>query len=77
MDDNLRKQVNEYYQMGKVSIQDIARILRLSVPEVLEAIGEGDMSTVTIGGDLIDPSEAGPGAQMNYGQTVNVPFTTD
>ncbi len=77
MDEELRKQVNADYQRGKVSIQDIARIRRLTVQEVLDAIGEGSMGTVMYGGDLIDQSEAGPGAHMNYGGPVKIPFTTD
>lgn len=77
MTEDLKKQINEAYQLGKVSIQDIARILRVSVQDVLDAIGESEMGTVTTGGDLIDQKEAGPGAEMNYGQQYSVPFTTD
>jgi hypothetical protein len=77
MDDELKKEVRAAYQLGKVSIQDIARIKRLTVDEVLEIIGEGELKSVQTGGDLIDPSEAGPGASMNYGRDFKVPFTTD
>lgn len=77
MDEELHRKINEAYQLGKVSIQDIARILHVSVQDVLDAIGESDMGTVTLGGDLIDKSEAGPSAEMNYGEQYRVPFTTD
>ncbi len=77
MDEALKKRIIEAYQLGKVSIQDIARICHVSVADVLDAIGEGSMNKVYIGGDLIDASEAGPGAVMNHGQEVQIPFTTD
>jgi hypothetical protein len=76
MDDATRKQVITAYQTSSNSIQDIARIYKVDVHEVLEVIGEGDMSTVHTPGDLVDPSELGPGdAQINYGKDITVPIS--
>jgi hypothetical protein len=77
MDDKTRAEIIHWYQVGTRSIQDIARIYRVEVAEVLEIIGERELSSVDISGDLIDATEAGPNAEMNYGQQVKVPFTTD
>lgn len=77
MDDKTRAEIIHWYQVGTRSIQDIARIYRVSVDEVLELVGEKELGSVYLGGDLIDRDEAGPNAEMNYGQTVKVPFSTD
>jgi hypothetical protein len=75
--DEEKTEIKNFYQTGKGSIQDLARIYRVSVDEVLEVIGEKHLSSVRISGDMIDPTEAGPGAQLNYGSDVVVPFTTN
>lgn len=77
MDEQTRAKINEHYQKGQGSIQDIARVYRCTVQEVLDIIGQGDMGKVYIHGDLIDPSEAGPNANMNYGKQETITFTTD
>jgi hypothetical protein len=77
MDEKTRAEIMHWYQVGTRSIQDIARIYRVSVDEVLEIIGEKEAAGVDMPGDLIDLSEAGPNAEMNYGRRVSVPFTTD
>lgn len=77
MDDKTKKDVKHAYIHGRNSIQDIARIYKVSVPEVLDQIGEGKSKTVQVPGDLIDEAEAGPNAQMNYGKDVPVTFTVD
>lgn len=77
MDDKLRQTVNDHYQRGQGSIQDIARVYRLTVDEVLEAIGMDDMATVNTMGDLIGQEEAGFDVPLNKGNTHKVPFTTD
>ena len=71
------EQIVHAYQTSSRSIQDIARIKGVSVEYVLNLIGENDITSVEIQGDLVDPSEIGPGAEFNYGKKVNVPFTTD
>jgi hypothetical protein len=75
----VEERVNYHYQHGQGSIQDIARVYRLDVNEVLHIIGEDELSTVQLqSGDLIDASEAGPGAQMNYeGKRFYVPYETN
>jgi hypothetical protein len=76
---SLEDRVMYHYQHGQGSIQDIARVYRLDVNEVLHMIGEDELSTVQLqSGDLIDASEAGPGAQMNYeGKRFYVPYATN
>lgn len=73
MDDSTREKVVEHYQRGQGSIQDIARVYRVSVSEVLEAIGHPDLSSVTVGGDMIDQSEAG-NTPVYYGEKRSIPF---
>lgn len=77
MDDELHQKILGHYQRGEGSIQDIARVYHVTVQQVLEIIGEGDIGQVHIGGDMIDASEAGPGADMNYGRDFHVPFSVD
>lgn len=69
------KEVKAAYQGARNSIQDIARIYGVTVQEVLDLVGEGRAGRVHFGGDLIDPTEAGPNADMNYGKEVNIPFS--
>ena len=68
------EQIVYWYQRGKGSIQDLARIFNVEVPYVLGLIGEGKSGYVVMQGDLIDQSIAGPGASMNYGKEVKIPF---
>lgn len=77
MDKATREKILEHYQRGQGSIQDIARVYRVSVDEVLDIVGEGHLGSVFTQGDLIDASEAGPNAAMNYGRDFKVPFTVD
>jgi len=71
------EQIIHAYQTSSSSIQDIARIRRVSVEHVLVLIGQAEMTSVDIQGDLVDASEIGPGAEFNYGKTVAVPYTVD
>lgn len=77
MDDKLKTEIVKVYQTSRNSIQDIARIYRVDVHEVMEAIGEKKATNVQMEGDLISTEEAGPNAQMNYGKQVKVPITTN
>lgn len=78
MDAELRKKIFHSYQTGRSSIQDLARINRLEVSEVLEVIGEGNLNTVTMQGDMIDPSELrGTGAEFNNGKETRVEISTN
>lgn len=76
MTPQLKKKIVEHYQKGQGSIQDIARFYRLTVEEVLEVLGLTNLTNVTVRGDLIDESEAGPNAHINReGTTHRVPFS--
>lgn len=77
IDDETKKKVIGHYQRGQGSIQDIARVYRLEVTQVLDILGIKDLSTINIQGDMITPDEAGPGADMNYGKDYPVPYTTN
>lgn len=77
MDEQTRKAILSHYQKGQGSIQDVARIYNVPVDEVLRIIGAPELASVSISGDLIDRSEAGPGVEMNYGKEVSVPFTVN
>lgn len=64
------------YQTSSSSIQDIARINRLTVVEVLEIIGQTDLISVETVGDQIDQDEAGPEVHVNpRGRTAKPPFS--
>lgn len=77
MDTKTKTEILNAYQRGRNSIQDIARIFKVSVPEVLDLIGEGQSKSVSVPGDLISEAEAGPDATMNFGKEVKVPFSVD
>lgn len=74
MDAKTRKAVKKAYLTSRNSIQDIARIYRVDVHEVMEVIGEGQASTVHLEGDMISQDEAGSNAQMNYGKDIKIPI---
>lgn len=77
MDDTLRKKVNEHYQLGQGSIQDIARVYRLTVEEVLEAIGQTELLSVEGVGDLVDQEEAGAETKLKARNIYHANFTTN
>lgn len=77
LDEETRAKIYDHYQKGQGSIQDIARVYRVTVAEVLQIIGQDELLSVEVPGDMIDPSEAGPNVKLNYGEQFNVPFTTD
>jgi len=77
IDDTIRSQILRHYQTGSSSIQAIARSFGISVEQVLDIVGEQKAAGVVVQGDMIDPSELGPGASMNYGRQFRVPFNLD
>ena len=77
MDEETRSKIYAHYQRGQGSIQDIARVYRVTVQDVLQIIGAPELGQVSTQGDMIDASEAGPGAQLNYGKQFIVPFTVN
>lgn len=74
---SIEEKVTWFYQHGSGSIQDIARVHRLSVEEVLHIIGQDEMTTVVTQGDLIDQQEAGPGIHLEPSKQHYVPYNTD
>lgn len=77
MDEQLKKKIIDHYQKGEGSIQDIARVYRVSMDEVLDVLDLNDIKTVTTRGDLIDQEEAGMDVQLVPQKTFKVPYTTD
>ncbi len=76
----IEDQVKYYYSHGNKSglapsIQDIARYFRLEVEEVLTILEMDDLKSVETSGDLIDTSEAGPGAYLNPGTLHDVKYS--
>ena len=66
------------YNHAQGSIQDIARVYRLSVEEVLKMIGQDEMLEIPMAGDQIDQAEAGPEVRVNpIGNSARNNFTTD
>lgn len=77
MTDDAEK-IQYHYQHAQGSIQDIARVYRKSVSEVLVILGLEDMNEVQTQGDLIDQSEAGPEVRVNpNGNPARAHYTTD
>ena len=77
IDQDTRDKIYQHYLKGEGSLQDIARVYRVSVDDVLQIIGAPELSTVMTQGDLIDASEIGPEAQYSHGKNFKVPYTTD
>lgn len=78
MDEELQEKIKGHYQRGEGSIQDIARVYRLSVDEVLDVLDMKEMSEIKTQGDLIDQDEAGPEVVVNaIGKIARARFTTD
>lgn len=79
MTDEIKKKILEHYQKGQGSIQDLARIYKVEVDEVLQITGNEEMSSVTFVGDLIDASEMNGTGQLpnTAGSTYKVKYTKD
>lgn len=75
MNEDTKKKILEMHNEKGISMQNIARILNISVEEVLIATGNQDMLTVRAMGDQID--DAGPGATIQGPVTFKVPYTKD
>lgn len=72
------EKIRYHYQHAQGSIQDIARVYRRSVDEVLQILGLDDMTEVQTQGDLIDQTEAGPEVRVNpNGNPAHAHYTTD
>jgi hypothetical protein len=77
MDEELIAKIKNHYQLGQGSIQDIARVYRCTVEEVLDVLGLSDVKTVESPGDLIDQTEAGPEAVLKVKNVHQARFTTN
>ncbi len=77
MDETLKAKINEHYQLGEGSIQDIARKYRLTVEEVLEVIGQSDVTTVVGAGDLIGPEDVDEVTEIVTEKKYKAPFSTN
>lgn len=71
------EEIRNFYQHGKGSIQDYARMYHLTVQEVCAIVGEEDLLSVEIGGDLVDPQEMGKAglSEIRGPQEHDVPFS--
>lgn len=74
----LEERINYRYQHAQGTIQDLARVYKLEVDEVLVMLGMSDLSEIQTTGDLIDQSEAGPEVHVNAkGNSAKANFTTN
>jgi len=73
------EQIRDHYIHARATIQEMARVYKLTVEKVLEILDLEDVGEVQTIGDQIDASELGPGdAPINsVGKSYKVPFTTD
>lgn len=77
MDAETRKKIQEHYQLGQGSIQDLARVYRVEVSAVLDVLGLNDLLEVESVGDLVDASEVDPNTTINSGKIHKAKFTTN
>lgn len=77
MDKELEAKIKNHYLLGQGSIQDIARVYRLTVDEVLDVLGLSDVKIVEGAGDMIDQHEAGPEAVLREKNIYRANFTTN
>lgn len=75
---SMEDQIRAHYNAARGSIQDYARMWRLTVEEVLTILGMDDMSEITTVGDLIDQKEAGPEVIVNpRGKVAQANYSTN
>jgi hypothetical protein len=82
LDDATKKKIYDHYIKGQGSIQDIARVYRCTVEEVLQiiaadAVNKADYTSLTeveTTGDMIDQAEAGTTPVNMLGQKHRVNF---
>jgi hypothetical protein len=77
MNEDDKQKIIDHYQKGQGSIQDIARVYRYSVQEVLQVLGMTDLLEVETQGDMVDSSEVGPDVPLEYSKKHNINFTSD
>lgn len=69
--------IKRHYDAGHGTIQDYARIYKLSVAEVLAILDHADMDSITFIGDLIDQEYAGKVPVNPDGETYKINYTVD
>ena len=77
MDNELIAKIKGHYQLGQGSIQDIARVYRCTVEEVLDVLGLSDVASVEGMGDLIGEDEAGPEVILKASNKYKAKFSTN
>lgn len=77
MNDETKAKIKAHYNLGEGSIQDIARVYRLSVEEVLEVLNLSELMEIETSGDLIDQTEAGPEVTLKISNKFRTKFTTN
>jgi hypothetical protein len=74
----IKERVNYRYQHAQGTIQDLARVYRLEVNDVLDMLNLNDLSEIQTQGDLIDQAEAGPEVRVNpQGNPARSQYTTN
>lgn len=70
-----RISIKRHYDKGRGTIQDYARIYRLDVSEVNDILGQTDVNSIQMVGDLVDQEYVGNKSVVNeVGETYTVPF---
>jgi len=77
MDELTAGKIKQHYQKGEGSIQDLARIYRFTVEEVLDVLGLSDLKEVEGMGDLIGTNEAGPEVVIKTSNKYKANYTTN
>lgn len=62
---SVEDQIKDHYMRARGTIQDYARIYKLTVEEVLHILGHDEMISIETIGDLVDKKELGPNADPN------------
>ena len=67
--------IRRRYDTGRGSIQDYARIYHLEVREVLDIVGQSELSDIQFIGDLVDQEYVGNQSTANaVGQSYKIPY---
>ncbi len=72
----LEKRILDDYNNG-IAIVDIARRHSVPVEQILKLTGNGELLSVSVIGDQVDPSEIGNQGTYIPGQTSEVRYTTN
>lgn len=70
-----KAKIKNHYQKGEGSIQDLARVYRYPIEDILDLLGLSDLSSIETSGDLIDQEEAGPEAVLKASNKFKQKYT--